>query len=181
MTIRPLENYFYDPQFQRIFRAYFAEIGITLREDTTLWDEIKKSADEEGMVCLAAQEDGALVGFIMLQSEPMTSRSGFFSMFLGFIRELWVAPERRRSGLGRALIQQAEALLRDQARSCWRSLPPPPPSAFTLRWALRKTAACGQKTASACSAGRSDNGKRGADICLLLVSFIAHTALIARP
>lgn len=130
MTIRPLENYFYDPQFQRIFRAYFAEIGITLREDTTLWDEIKKSADEEGMVCLAAQEDGEFVGFIMLQSEPMTSRSGFFSMFLGFIRELWVAPERRRSGLGRALIQQAEALLREQGALVLALTPSPAAERF---------------------------------------------------
>ncbi len=100
---------FYDPAFQRAFRAYFEEIGIALKPDTDVWDDIARSAREEGTECLASMEGGELAGFILYQEELMTSQSGFFTQRLGFIRELWVRPGCRGRGLGRALVSRVEA------------------------------------------------------------------------
>ena len=47
---------FTDPEFQEVFRTYFAEIGVNLKPDTDIWDEIAASAEKEGMVCRAGRE-----------------------------------------------------------------------------------------------------------------------------
>ena len=57
MTITEFRDYS-DPEFQASFRAYFAEIGITLRENTGVFREMQRIADEQGMRCLTLTEDG---------------------------------------------------------------------------------------------------------------------------
>ena len=39
---------FTDPEFQEVFRTYFTEIGVNLKPDTDIWDEIAASAEKEG-------------------------------------------------------------------------------------------------------------------------------------
>ena len=34
---------FTDPEFQEVFRTYFTEIGVNLKPDTDIWDEIAAS------------------------------------------------------------------------------------------------------------------------------------------
>ena len=102
---------FTDPEFQEVFRTYFAEIGVNLKPDTDIWDEIAASAEKEGMVCRALRREGAIAGFILFQPDELRSRTGFFTRPVGFIRELWVRPADRGQGLGRALVEHAAAEL----------------------------------------------------------------------
>lgn len=105
MTILELNN-FYDERFKQCFRAYFLEIGINLKEDTDVFDEITKSYEKENMRTFVIEEEKQFVGFIMLQAEHL--KSGFFEERVGFIRELWVAPSSRQLGYGKQLIKIAE-------------------------------------------------------------------------
>jgi len=95
-------------EFQEAFRAYFEEIGIPLKPDTGVWDEIAASAEKEGTVCRACRRDGVLAGFILFQTDALRNSVGFLVRKVGFIREVWVRPEYRRQGLGRELLACAE-------------------------------------------------------------------------
>lgn len=105
MAILELRN-FYDERFRQCFRAYFLEIGVNLKENTDVFDDITKSYQKENMRTFVIEEDQQFAGFIMLQPEHF--KSGFFEERAGFIRELWVAPSFRRLGYGKQLIQIAE-------------------------------------------------------------------------
>lgn len=114
MTTIELSN-FYDERFKQCFRTYFQEIGINLKEDTDVFDEITKSYNEEQMRTFVIADENRFSGFIMLQPEHL--KSGFFEEHVGFIRELWVAPSHRNAGFGRSLIELAEAYFRQQGIS----------------------------------------------------------------
>ena len=58
-------------------------------------------------VTVALDDEGTLVGFILAQVDREPS-DWILSPGDGFIRETWVAPDWRRSGLGRALVRAAE-------------------------------------------------------------------------
>lgn len=105
MAILELSN-FYDERFKECFRAYFLEIGINLKEDTDVFDDITKSYETENMCAFVIEEYTQFAGFIMLQPEHF--KSGFFEEQAGFIRELWIAPSFRRLGYGKRLIEIAE-------------------------------------------------------------------------
>ena len=109
MAILELSN-FYDERFKQCFRAYFLEIGIPLKEDTDVFDEITKSYEKENMRTFVIEEDKQFGGFIMLQPEHF--KSDFFEEWAGFIRELWVAPSFRRLGYGKQLMEIAEDYFR---------------------------------------------------------------------
>ena len=105
MTILELSN-FYDERFKQCFRAYFLEIGIHLKENTDVFDEIAKSYEKEKMRTFVIEEEKQFAGFIMLQPERL--QSGFFEEQVGFIRELWIAPSFRQRGYGKQLMEIAE-------------------------------------------------------------------------
>ena len=86
MAILELSN-FYDERFTQCFRAYFLEIGVNLKADTDVFDDITKSYEKENMRTFVIEEEKQFVGFIMLQPEYL--KSGFFEEPVGFIRELW--------------------------------------------------------------------------------------------
>jgi len=109
MTIRELSN-FYDARFQLCFRAYFLEIGIKLKEDTDVFDDITASYKQENMRTFVLEAENEIAGFIMFQPEHLTG--GFFEEHAGFIRELWVAPAFRRSGYGKRLLETVEDYFR---------------------------------------------------------------------
>lgn len=110
MTITEFRDYS-DPEFQASFRAYFAEIGITLRENTGVLREMQRIADEQGMRCLTLTEDGKVFGFLQFQEETLTHSMGFFTERLGFLREFWIAPDRREQGWGTRLLGAVEDTL----------------------------------------------------------------------
>ena len=72
MTITEFRDYS-DPEFQASFRAYFAEIGITLRENTGV------PGDHVG---IDLTEDGKVFGFLQFQEETLTHSMGFFTKLL---------------------------------------------------------------------------------------------------
>ncbi|MBQ6998015.1 MAG: GNAT family N-acetyltransferase [Oscillospiraceae bacterium] len=111
MTISELCN-FYDERFTQCFRAYFLEIGIKLKADTDVFDDIMRSYEKENMRTFVMEDGKQLAGFIMLQPEHL--KSGFFEASVGFIRELWVTPSYRRRGYGKRLIEIAEDYFRKQ-------------------------------------------------------------------
>lgn len=104
---------FTDPRFRAAFQAYFAELGVSVRD----WAGLFREMDEEGnnRALLLPGEDGAAAGFLQFQMNRFSS--WFFEEPFGFIREFWVAPARRRRGIGSALLRQAEeAFLEEGAR-----------------------------------------------------------------
>ena len=103
---------FKDVRFTECFRRYFLEIGIRLKDDTDVFDEIAKSCEKENMRAFVLGEDQAFTGFIMFQPELL--KGGFFEERLGFIRELWVDPSYRHLGYGRRLIETAEKHFREE-------------------------------------------------------------------
>lgn len=103
MNILEFKN-FHDSYFKKAFREYFKEIGISLNDDTDVFDLITKSQEEEGMRCLGMCANEDVVGFIMFQVEHM--KSNFFKEDLGFIREFWVKKEYRLKGIGTKLFQE---------------------------------------------------------------------------
>lgn len=92
-------------EFQSAFTAYFNEMGIEIKRNTDLWNIMSNTKD---MYCYAVKEVGQIIGFIMFQKECLVSSTGFFSERVGYIRELYVRKEFRRSGFGRLLLSIAE-------------------------------------------------------------------------
>ena len=111
MPILELTN-FRDEQFKACFRAYFLEIGISLREDTDVFDEITESYKKENMRTFVIAAENGFAGFVMIQPECL--KGSFFEEKTGFIRELWVAPGSRYLGYGEKLVQKAEEVFKAQ-------------------------------------------------------------------
>ena len=109
MTVFELSN-FYDERFKLCFRAYFGEIGVKLKEDTDVFDEITKAYEQEDMHAFVIEKNKQFAGFIMLQPEYF--KSDFFEERAGFIREIWIDLLFRRLGYGKQLIEIAEDFFR---------------------------------------------------------------------
>lgn len=95
---------FTDPRFQTAFQAYFAELGINVRD----WDGLFREMNEQNgnFVYLLLDGQDNTIGFLQFQ---MTKFSNwFFDEPFGFIREFWVAPGFRRQGYGKKLLGLAE-------------------------------------------------------------------------
>ena len=108
-------NDFYDVRFWNAFRSYFQEIGVNLREDTDVFDDITESHERENMRTFAVGGETGLAGFIMVQPECL--KGSFFEERVGFIRELWVSPAYRNRGYGRDLMNRVEAHFREMGIS----------------------------------------------------------------
>ncbi len=103
------------PGFQAAFRAYFGELGVTLKDWDGLFAEMTASAEP---TLLRTDETGHVIGFILFAELDMTS--WFFTAKCGFIREFWVDEAFRGQGHGTALLAQAEDELR--RRGCFAAL-----------------------------------------------------------
>ena len=100
---------FYDGKFKKIFEEYFKELGVTLKENTTLFSEIEESYHKENMKCLALVDEFGIVAFIMYQIEKFKSSSNFFEETVGYIRELYVKPNNRNFGIGSNILKKCES------------------------------------------------------------------------
>lgn len=105
-------NDFYDERFKQCFRAYFLEIGINLKSDTDVFDDMTKAYEKEDMHTFVIEEEKQFAGFIMLQPEYL--KGSFWGERLGFIRELWVAPPFRQLGYGKQLMKIAEDYFKEK-------------------------------------------------------------------
>lgn len=106
--ITKITDYF-DAKFQSAFTAYFDEIGIEIRKDTDLWSMMNTT---DGLHCRAVQNAEQILGFIMFQKESLKSSTGFFLENVGYIRELYVRKDFRKSGVGSILVCAAEEFFR---------------------------------------------------------------------
>lgn len=96
-----------DDAFQTAFRAYFDELGCQVSNWNELFAEMNHAAEP---TYIRQDETGRVIAFIMFAA--MDVKSWFFRCKAGFIREIWVAPEQRRQGIGSELLGNAEAWMR---------------------------------------------------------------------
>ncbi len=95
--------------------AYLADA--LAEEKTALWRAKLGALEPEDLVILA-EEAGALVGFIAVWPDPALAAGAF-------IDNLHAAPERRRRGIGEALMRRAAArLLAAGRRQAWLTVFP---------------------------------------------------------
>ncbi|MDE5995435.1 MAG: GNAT family N-acetyltransferase, partial [Eubacterium sp.] len=88
-------------EFQSAFISYFNETGIEIKRNTDLWNIMQNTKD---MYCYAIETAEQIIGFIMFQQEYLKSSTEFFNERVGYIRELYVRKEFRKSGFGRLLL-----------------------------------------------------------------------------
>lgn len=92
------------PMFQKAFKLYFTELGITVSDWQALFQEMNGS--DENMAYLRVTEEDEVIGFI--QFCPITLDSWFFREECGFIREFWISEPYRKAGHGSDLLALAE-------------------------------------------------------------------------
>ena len=88
---------FSDSLFQAVFKQYFSELGLHIRDWDGLFREM--NADGGNLAFVRTSESGNVIGFIQFKPLKFTS---------GFIREFWVADEYRNQAHGSALLALAE-------------------------------------------------------------------------
>ena len=93
-----------NPLFQEAFKAYFDELGVSIKDWDGLFQEMK---DQPGnVVILKLADNNQVIGFIQIKID--TATHWFFEETLGFIREFWVDEPLRGQGYGTALLHAAE-------------------------------------------------------------------------
>lgn len=105
MTIKDLLiTDFSEPLFQAMFKKYFAELGINVKDWDGLWKEM--NTQDGGNMAYIRLCENEPIGFI--QFTPIMLEGWFFKEKLGFIREFWVDEEYRKCGHGAELLSLAE-------------------------------------------------------------------------
>lgn len=95
---------FTDPLFQAMFKEYFAEIGISVRDWNGLFTEMNtQNGGNTAYIRLCENEPLGFIQFTFISLEGW-----FFKESLGFIREFWVAEKFRKQGHGTELLSLAE-------------------------------------------------------------------------
>lgn len=100
-----------DPALQSAFRAYFAELGVQIRDWDGLFREIGAGPD---MFFVRRDEAGKIVGFLLFAVAEAAAWRGFFTAKVGCVEEFWVDPSCRGQGHGAALLARAEAYMRQE-------------------------------------------------------------------
>jgi ribosomal protein S18 acetylase RimI-like enzyme len=80
-------------------------------------EHIRGNATHPDAICLVAEEDGQLVGFVTAQRTTHPTLPGA----VGEIEELYVQPPARRAGVGRALVDGAVEHLREQGADVFKT------------------------------------------------------------
>jgi aminoglycoside 6'-N-acetyltransferase I len=102
-----------------------ADFGIWADMAHALWPEVPRAAllrdietrtgpgygERRGFL---AEEDGVPLGFAEISLRPYANGCEFEPV--AFLEGIWVAPDARRRGVGRALIAHLTALVRDEGR-----------------------------------------------------------------
>lgn len=101
---------FSDPVFQSMFKQYFAEIDVKVKDWEGLFSEM--NTQNGGNTAYIRTCDNEPVGFI--QFTEVTLENWFFKEKLGFIREFWVTEKFRKQGQGTELVYLAEKYFKDK-------------------------------------------------------------------
>lgn len=92
-----------NPTFQILFKAYFNEMNIKLKEDTKMWDEMNKDIQLFDIKTVVLLENDDAIGFTMFQVDqkenPWCMVEG-----AGDIREFYVQSEFRKQGYGSSMF-----------------------------------------------------------------------------
>lgn len=101
---------FSDPTFQSMFKRYFAEIDVKVKDRQGLWEEM--NTQNGGNTAYIRACGNEPVGFI--QFTEVTLENWFLKERLGFIREFWVDVKFRKQGQGTELLLLAEKYFNDK-------------------------------------------------------------------
>lgn len=101
---------FSDPVFQSMFKQYFAEIDVKVKDWEGLFSEM--NTQNGGNTAYIRTCDNEPAGFI--QFTEVALENWFFKERLGFIREFWVTEKFRKQGQGTELLYLAEKYFKDK-------------------------------------------------------------------
>ena len=106
MTIRPATDADL-PELGRLYREFLREVPPPEYEEVSVDQELTEVADmvRGDDVALVAEDDGAIQGFAL--GRLRQSR-------VGFLTDVYVAPDVRRRGVGRRLVAEVGSVLSDQ-------------------------------------------------------------------
>ena len=105
---------FKSEKFEKIFREYYLEEGIKLREDTIVFNEIQKSSDEGKTKCFCFVENEEIKAFVMYKIMELANENGFIKHYVGHIEELYVVSEKRMQGIAKMLLNKVEEYMREK-------------------------------------------------------------------
>lgn len=106
MKIAPYSKKLYR-DFFKLFSDYYNELECDEDIEQLLTDYVLPDCAAELLRIDLALEGGEAVGFVIYQTDGIENDWNFKEGW-GDIRELFVAKNRRKSGIGRALLQNAE-------------------------------------------------------------------------
>ncbi len=95
-------------EFKKVFTEYYKYEGITLRPDTTVFDEIEASANNNETFTYALIVNNEIKAFIMYQILELKTPNKFVSHRVGHIEELYVVEDYRNKHIATSLIKQVE-------------------------------------------------------------------------
>ena len=96
-------------------RAAYQRMRLALWPDCSDSDIDAWFAREDAATFVAVCDDGSLCGFVEVGSRPYAE--GCDSSPVGYVEGWWVEPHMRRRGVGRALLDRAEAWARERGYS----------------------------------------------------------------
>lgn len=99
--------------FMTAFKAYFSEISDGTRNWPMLFRQM--NAEKDVTKAIMRMDGDTVAGFILFC--PLQLTCPFFTEEYGYIRELWVAPKYRRTGIGGQLMELAEQYFSDLGMS----------------------------------------------------------------
>lgn len=100
---------FSDSVFRGMFKRYFAELNVPVKNWDGLFEEM--NTHDGGNLAYVRFCGDEPAGFI--QFKPVTLENWFFKERLGFIREFWVDKKFRKHGQGTALLSLTERYFKD--------------------------------------------------------------------
>lgn len=111
LHVTPLKDNLKDSLYE-MFTAYYGELGC--EEDCLhLLNEYVLPDILAGLVkCDILEEDGKACGFVLYQIDDIDNEWNFKEGW-GDVREIYIAPERRKKGLGKFLLYTAEMKLKE--------------------------------------------------------------------
>lgn len=101
-------------QFKKVFTEYYKHEGVTLKPDTTVFDEIEQSAQQGKTLTYAVMEQDNIVAFIMFQVLTLKSDNKFVKQKLGHIEELYVVKQKRNQKIATQLLVEVEKYFKSQ-------------------------------------------------------------------
>ncbi len=103
MTLTQITPHNYDAFDAMVFRRIN---GYEKKETTSIAPMVLKELENPNLSLYAAEVDGQMVGWIALIYLPKVGKYGGRGYL--YVDELWVQPEYRRRGIGRALMSKAD-------------------------------------------------------------------------